>query len=87
MIRNSFLLLLIIFIFIFFFLVYNKYISDENIKKVYLNRSNINEKVSSNFKNLETLKNDTNNVIEYNSGYDLNNQNKSKRNFWELFKN
>ena len=71
----------------FFFLVYNKYVSDENIKKVNLNRSNINKKLSSNYDNLDTLKNDTNNVIEYNSGYDLNNQNKSKRNFWELFKN
>lgn len=36
--------------------------------------------------NLTVLPNDTNNVIEYNSGFNLNKKKKEKRSFWKLIK-
>ena len=36
--------------------------------------------------NIPVLKNDTNNVISFNSGYEETGKNTFKRNFWELFK-
>ena len=67
--------------FIFFF-----YLSENNQKKINNNRKNIYQKVNNNLDNLPYLKNDTKNVIEFNSGYNIDN-NKIKRNFWNLFKN
>ena len=45
----------------------------------------MNLKIEERLLTLPILKNDTYNVIEFNSGYDTNN-NKIKRNFWNLFK-
>ena len=39
-----------------------------------------------NMTNLPVLESDTQGIIEYNTGYDINSKN-FKRNFWELFKN
>ena len=50
------------------------YISNNNREKINFNRTNI-----------PLLKNDTDNVIEFNSGYN-DKDNKVKRNFWNLFK-
>jgi hypothetical protein len=61
------------------------YISDKNIKKINTNRANVYKKIEENISNLPLLTNDTNDVIEFNSGYD-NDNNKIKRNFWKLFK-
>ena len=36
--------------------------------------------------NLTVLPNDTNNVIEFNSGFNLNKKKKEKRSFWKLIK-
>ena len=77
---------MIIFIILFFYLVIFEYLSDKNKKLINLNRLKINEQVSEQMTNLPILKNDTNNVIEFNSGYNENNIRKPKRNFWELFK-
>ena len=59
--------------------------SDKNIKKINTNRANVYKKIEENISNLPLLTNDTNDVIEFNSGYD-NDNNKIKRNFWNLLK-
>jgi len=59
--------------------------SDKNQRKIISNRISIYQKIEENISNLPFLRNDTNDVIEFNSGYD-NDNNKIKRNFWKLFK-
>jgi len=59
--------------------------SDKNIKNINTNRTSVYKKIESNISNLPLLTNDTKDVIEFNSGY-RNDNNKIKRNFWELFK-
>ena len=86
MIKKILLLSILIFIIIFLYFVVNIYLSDKNKVKIKKNRINIESKIINNNSNLIILKNDTNNVIEYNSGYSSDNMNKSKRKFWELIK-
>jgi len=69
---------------LFFYFVVLYYISETNIKKLNLNRSNIEESLAEKSFNLPFLDNDTNNVIEFNSGFNL--EKKSKRKFWDLIK-
>ena len=40
-----------------------------------------------NMTNLPVLENDTQGIIEYNTGYNTNKNKNYKRSFWELFKN
>ena len=40
-----------------------------------------------NMTNLPVLESDTQGIIEYNTGYNINKSKNFKRNFWELFKN
>jgi len=70
---------------LFIFFVISTYTSDENKKKIIENRSNIHSEINDRITSLPFLKNNTQNVIEFNSGYDIDN-NKIKRNFWNLFK-
>ena len=81
-IRN-FLFLLIFFVYISFICIY--YISDENKKKIYLNRLTINDNKQNKDYSIPFLKNDTNNVIDYFSS-ELEEKKIKKRFFWELFK-
>ena len=85
MIKYFFSVLVFLFIFLFIFFIISTYISDNNKKKIKLNRADIYSRIENDLSNLPFLKNDTDNVIEYNSGYD-NENNKVKRNFWNLFK-
>ena len=85
MIKHFFSVLIFIFIFLFIFFVSTTYISKKNIEKINFNRTNTYSKIEGSLLNLPLLKNDTNNVIEFNSGYNAN-DNKIKRNFWNLFK-
>ena len=85
MIKNIFSVLIFLSICFFIFFVVSIYISDKNIKKINTNRANVYKKIEENLSNLPLLTNDTNDVIEFNSGYD-NDNNKIKRNFWKLFK-
>jgi len=85
MIKNIFSVLIFLSICFFIFFVVSIYISDKNIKKINTNRTNVYKKIEENISNLPLLTNDTNDVIEFNSGYD-NDNNKIKRNFWKLFK-
>mgnify|MGYP006178269481 CR=1 FL=1 len=85
MIKHFFSVLILIFIFMFIFFVVSTYISNTNREKVIKNRTNIYSKIKENIIILPLLKNNTNDVIEFNSGYNEN-KSKVKRNFWNLFK-
>jgi len=85
MIKHFISVLIFLFIFIFIFFVISMYISNNNREKINSNRTNIYSKIKDNLSNLPLLKNDTDNVIEFNSGYN-DKDNKVKRNFWNLFK-
>ena len=70
----------------FFGFSFNYYISDRNINTVKNNRENLESKILESTSNLPLLPNDTNNVIEFNSGFENSNKQNFKRSFWELFK-
>ena len=75
----------IIIIFFFIFFVSRYYFSDEYNKKSYRSLNKIEEKINIFSENLVTLKNDTNDIIEY-VEYQKN-KNKKKYHFLELLKN
>lgn len=85
MIKHVFSVFIFLFIFLFIYFVVSTYISNKNKEKINENRININLKIKDNLSGLPLLKNDTDEVIEYNSGYS-NENSKIKRNFWNLFK-
>ena len=70
----------------FFGFSFNYYISDKNINTVKNNRENLDSKILERTSTLPLLPNDTNNVIEFNSGFENSNKQNFKRSFWELFK-
>ena len=70
----------------FFGFSFNYYISDKNINTVKNNRENLESKILESTSTLPLLPNDTNNVIEFNSGFEDSNKQNFKRSFWELFK-
>jgi len=70
----------------FFGFSFNYYISDKNINIVKNNRKNLEPKILESTSALPLLPNDTNNVIEFNSGFDNSKEQNFKRSFWELFK-
>tara|TARA_B100000941_G_C28448864_1_gene523927 strand:- start:169 stop:432 length:264 start_codon:yes stop_codon:yes gene_type:complete len=84
MFKNIFLFLILLIISLFFYLIFTKYTSNENIKKINLNRLNIEKKFEDKYSELPKLENNTNNVIEFNSGFIIDD--KIKRNFWDLLK-
>ena len=85
MIKHFFSVIIFTFICLFIYFVSTIYISNNNKKKISVNRSNIYSKINENLTSLPLLENDTNDVIEFNSGYNDKNK-KIKRNFWNLFK-
>ena len=85
MIKNILSVLIFFFSILFSYLVITTYISDKekiNFKK---NRESLSKIIENNIIGLPVLINDTNNVIEFNSGFE-DDKNKEKRNFWKLFK-
>ena len=84
MLKKIIIFLLFLLTIIFFYHVTEYYFSKENIKKINLNRSEVNENLIDKSLSLPFLTNDTNNVIEFNSGFNL--ENKTKRKFWDLIK-
>ena len=79
-------LLFVVLIFLFFFNIYNYYSSNKNIKSINLKRLNIEEILKNKTLNLPVLKNDTNNVIEFNSSFSDEIKSDEQRNFWNLLK-
>ena len=84
MLKKIILLLIFILTILFFYFTLSYYFSEENLKKIHSNRTNIAENLDNKSLSLPFLSNDTNNVIEFNSSF--NSENKSKRNFWDLIK-
>ena len=76
----------IFFIISFFLITYNYYSSNKNIESKEYNRKNINEIINTRISNLPILKNDTNNVIEFNDGFFNKINNNKSRSFWDLLK-
>ena len=70
----------------FFGFSFNYYISDKNINTIKNNRENLESKILESISTLPLLPNDTDDVIEFNSGFDNSNKQNFKRSFWELFK-
>ena len=83
MIKHFFSVLIILFIFLFIFFVVMTYVSNINKEKINFNRDNVDLKIRENLSKLPLLKNDTNDVIEFNSGYNKHN-NKKKKKFLEF---
>ena len=85
MIKNILSVLIFLFTVTFFLLVLNIYFSENQKNKIFKNRESILQKNQININGLSILPNDTNNVINFNSGFESQ-QNKKERNFWKLFK-
>ena len=73
-------------ILIFFFNIYSFYSSNKNLVSKEFNRSNINQIINTKISNLPILKNDTDDVIEFNDGFSNENKNDKPRSFWNLLK-
>lgn len=82
-ILSIFFLVLII---IFFGSAFKYYSSNKNIKNKEFNRNNIDQILNDKISNLPILKNDTNNVIEFNDGFSNEIKNDKPRSFWNLLK-
>ena len=78
---NIFMFLLVIF---FIFKVFSFYSSNKNISFKNYNRSNIDLILKEKIKDLPSLANDTNNIIEFNDSFDEEFNSDKKRSFWEL---
>ena len=86
MINNIIRFLIVIIILTFFIFSFNYYVSDKNITSIKNNRENLESKILKSTSVLPFLPNDTNDVIEFNSGFDNSKEQNFKRSFWELFK-
>ena len=78
---NILMSLLVIF---FIFKVFSFYSSNKNISFKNYNRSNIDLILKEKIKDLPSLANDTNNIIEFNDSFDEEDNSDKKRSFWEL---
>ncbi len=85
MVKITYFLILVVII-LFFFYVFNHYSSNENIKNTNLNRANIDVILQNKISDLPILKNDTNNVINFNSSFSEEIKDDKPRSFWNLLK-
>ena len=69
---------------LFIFKVFSFYSSNKNISFKNYNRSNIDLILKEKIKDLPSLANDTNNIIEFNDSFDEEVDSDKKRSFWEL---
>jgi len=76
----------LLFIITFFFLIINYYFSNSHIEMIKLKRDSYDIK-NYNMTNLPVIEGDTQGIIEYNTGYNIDKSKNFKRSFWELFKN
>ena len=76
----------IILVIIFFGSTYKYYSSNKNIKNKDFNRNNINQLLNDKISDLPILKNDTDDVIEFNDGFSNEIKNDKPRSFWNLLK-
>ena len=71
---------------IFILSIYNYYSSNKNVNVKNYNRENIDQILKEKITDLPVLKNDTNNVIEFNNSLKNDIEENKKRNFWDLLK-
>ena len=71
---------------IFFGSIYKYYSSNKNIENKEFNRNNIDQILNDKISNLPILKNDTNNIIEFNDGFSNDIKDGKPRSFWNLLK-
>ena len=76
----------LLFVIIFFFTTYKYYSSNKNIEEKNFTRNNINQIINEKISDLPVLKSDTNNVIEFNDGFSIENDDDKSRSFWNLIK-
>ena len=76
----------LILVIMFFGTTYKFYSSNKNIKDKEFNRNNIDQILNDKISNLPILKNDTDNVIEFNDGFSNEIKNNKPRSFWNLLK-
>ena len=86
MLKNIVNLFLILCCILFFIFIYRYYFSIQNITNVTNDRTNIETNLKDKSVNLPILKNDTNDVIEFNSGFNEEINETKPRNFWNLLK-
>ena len=70
----------------FFFSIYSFYSSNKNLESKEFNRNNIDKIINQKISNLPILKNDTNDVIEFNDGFSNEIKGDKPRSFWNLLK-
>ena len=73
-------------IIIFILSIYNYYSSNKNIDAKNYNRKNIDQILKEKIIDLPVLKNDTDNVIEFNNSLKDEIEENKKRSFWDLLK-
>ena len=76
----------LILVIMFFGTTIKFYSSNKNIKDKEFNRNNIDQILNNKISNLPILKNDTDNVIEFNDGFSNEIKNDKPRSFWNLLK-
>ena len=76
----------LILVIIFFGSTFKYYSSNKNIKNKEFNRNIIDQLLNDKISNLPILKNDTDNVIEFNDGFSNQIKNDKPRSFWNLLK-
>ena len=74
-------------IIIFILSIYNYYSSNKNVDAKNYNRKNIDQILKEKIVDLPILKNDTNNVVEFNNSLKDDIEENKKRKFWDLLKN
>ena len=84
MFKNFITFAILAFIFLFFYQTSNYYFSESNVNKNNMNTLKTKKDLLKKTSNLKVLKNDTNNVIEFNNGFNINDKTKPKRRFWDL---
>tara|TARA_B100002051_G_scaffold239744_1_gene243213 strand:+ start:291 stop:554 length:264 start_codon:yes stop_codon:yes gene_type:complete len=79
-------IIMFLLIIIFIINIYNYYSSNKNIDAKNYNRKNIDQILKEKIIDLPVLKNDTNNVIEFNNSLNDGIEENKKRSFWDLLK-
>ncbi len=79
-------IIMFLLIIIFILSIYNYYSSNKNVDTKSYNRKNIDQILKEKIFDLPVLKNDTNNVIEFNNSLKDDIEENKKRSFWDLLK-
>ena len=79
-------IIMFLIIIIFILSIYNYYSSNKNVDAKNYNRKNIDRILKEKIFDLPVLKNDTNNVIEFNNSLKDDIEENKKRSFWDLLK-